>query len=88
MRPPKVKARTPWSPIVHAFLVKFAETLVSKPRNDQSETHSSMEHPFQKVADPPADLKDENTSGTSGVEAKLNPTLQSFTHHFERCQVQ
>jgi hypothetical protein len=85
MRPPKVKMRTP-SPTFYAFLVKFAEMLVSKPRKNQSERHSTIEHPFQKLVDPPADPKDEITSGTSGVEAKMDPTLRFITHHFKHCQ--
>jgi hypothetical protein len=82
MSAPKVKMRMP-SPISCAFLVKLAEILVSKPRNDQSKTHSTIEHPFQKLADHAAEHEDENTSGTHGIEAKLNPALRFITHHFE-----
>jgi hypothetical protein len=85
MRPPKVKMRTP-SPTFNASLVKFAETLVSKPRKNPSERPSTIEHPFQKLADPPADPKDEIASGTFGIEAKMDPTPRLVTHHFERCQ--
>jgi hypothetical protein len=68
-------------------LVTFAETSVSKPRNNQSETHSTIDHPFQKLVDPPAERKDENASRTSGSEAKLNPALRFITHHFERGEI-
>jgi hypothetical protein len=83
VRPAKVKMRTP-TPTFHAFLVKFAETLVSNPRNNQSEA----EHPFQRMADhPPVEHEDENASEAEPIEAKMNPSPQFFTHHFKRCQI-
>jgi hypothetical protein len=37
------------------FPVKFAELLVTKPSNNQSETHSNMENPFQRLVGSPVD---------------------------------
>ena len=84
MNPPKVRMRTP-SPTFYAFLVKFAERLASKPGNDQSKTHSCITCPLQKLVDPPVDPKDEITSGTTGIEAKMDPTTRFVTHHSRRC---
>jgi hypothetical protein len=70
----------------YSFLVKFAEMLVSKPRNDQSETHWTMEHPFEKLAGCQVECKDEMMSRTGGVEVTMNPRLRFFTHHFKGCQ--
>jgi hypothetical protein len=70
MHAPTVKM----APTFHAFLVKFAETLVSKPRNNQSEMHSTMECLFQKLAGRQSEHKDEMMSGTGGVEVKMNST--------------
>jgi hypothetical protein len=85
MNPPKVRMRTP-SPTFYAFLVKFAERLASKPGNDQSKTHSCTECPLQKLVDPPVDPKDEITSGTTGIEAKMDPTIRFVTHHSRCCR--
>mgnify|MGYP002806959483 CR=1 FL=1 len=85
MSPPKVRMRTP-SPTFYAFLVKFAERLASKPGNDQSKTHSCTTCPLQKLVDPPVDPKDEITSGTTGIEAKMDPTIRLVTHHSRCCR--
>jgi hypothetical protein len=82
---PKVKMRIP-SPTFYAILVKFAEMLLSKPRNNQSKTHSTTACPFQKLVDPPVDPKDEMTSGTTGIEEKMDPTIRFITHPFKFCQ--
>jgi hypothetical protein len=86
MGAPTVKMRMP-SPIFYAFLMKFAEMLLAKLRNDQDETRLTMEHPFQKLAWCQAEHKDKNMSGAGRV-AEMDPMLQFFTHHFKRCQIQ
>jgi hypothetical protein len=78
----KVKMSMP-QPAFYIFLVKFAEMLVSKPRNIHSETQLTIEHGLQKLVGRPMVCKDKMTGRTGGTEVKMNPTPGFISHHFE-----
>jgi hypothetical protein len=75
---PKVKMRTP-SLTFHAFLVEFAETLVSKISNNQHETCLTMDHPFQKLAWCQAEHKDKR----SWANCRNEPNAAIFHSPFQ-----